>query len=145
MKYTCSMETVQQNGRFTLFSIKFLSIYSILYGFNARLPSKVEFLELYDAHNYGVQVHLEENLFMVWYFNKLSTYSWLFLFFSIWYSWDVLFPGFLFFLTVADKRNFLDFQDLYIYLRFWHHLRWGQQSIPPPWVKSERGIPLPIF
>ena len=26
------METVQQNGRFTLFSIKFLSIYSILYG-----------------------------------------------------------------------------------------------------------------
>ena len=32
MKYTCSMETVQQNGRFTLFSIKFLSIYSILYG-----------------------------------------------------------------------------------------------------------------
>ena len=25
------METVQQNGRFTLFSIKFLSIYSILY------------------------------------------------------------------------------------------------------------------
>ena len=33
MKYTCSMETVQQNGRFTLFSSKFLSIYSILYGF----------------------------------------------------------------------------------------------------------------
>ena len=31
MKYTCSMETVQQNGRFTLFSSKFLSIYSILY------------------------------------------------------------------------------------------------------------------
>ena len=28
----CSMETVQQNGRFTLFSSKFLSIYSILYG-----------------------------------------------------------------------------------------------------------------
>jgi len=26
------METVQQNGRFTLFSSKFLSIYSILYG-----------------------------------------------------------------------------------------------------------------
>ena len=33
MKYTCSMETVQQNGRFTLFSSKFLSIYSILYVF----------------------------------------------------------------------------------------------------------------
>ena len=32
MKYTCSMETVQQNGRFTFFSSKFLSIYSILYG-----------------------------------------------------------------------------------------------------------------
>ena len=32
MKYTCSMETVQQNGRFTLFSSKFLSICSILYG-----------------------------------------------------------------------------------------------------------------
>ena len=31
MKYSCSMETVQQNGRFTLFSSKFLSIYSILY------------------------------------------------------------------------------------------------------------------
>ena len=31
MKYTCSMETVQQNGRFTLFSSKFLSIHSILY------------------------------------------------------------------------------------------------------------------
>ena len=28
------METVQQNGRFTLFSNKFLSIYSILYGRN---------------------------------------------------------------------------------------------------------------
>ena len=33
MKYTCSMKTVQQNGRFTLFSSKFPSnIYSILYG-----------------------------------------------------------------------------------------------------------------
>ena len=32
-KYTCSMETVQQNGRFTLFSIKFPSnIYFILFG-----------------------------------------------------------------------------------------------------------------
>ena len=28
VKYTCSMETVQQNGRFTLFSNKFLSIHS---------------------------------------------------------------------------------------------------------------------
>ena len=36
VKYTCSMETVQQNGRFTPFSIsKFHSnIYSILYGFS---------------------------------------------------------------------------------------------------------------
>ena len=33
MKYICSMETVQQNGRFTLFSSKFLSIYSILYAY----------------------------------------------------------------------------------------------------------------
>ena len=33
MKYTCSIETVQQNGRFTLFSSKFPSnIYSILFG-----------------------------------------------------------------------------------------------------------------
>ena len=33
VKYTCSMETVQQNGRFTLFSSKFPSnIYSILFG-----------------------------------------------------------------------------------------------------------------
>ena len=31
------METVQQNGRFTLFSSKFLSIYSILYG---HIPPK---------------------------------------------------------------------------------------------------------
>ena len=32
VKYTCSMETVQQNGRYTLFSSKFPSnIYSILY------------------------------------------------------------------------------------------------------------------
>ena len=31
MKYTCNMETVQQNGRFTIFSSKFPSnIYSIL-------------------------------------------------------------------------------------------------------------------
>ena len=36
MKYTCSMETVQQNGRFTLFSSKFLSnIYSILFAYTA--------------------------------------------------------------------------------------------------------------
>ena len=35
----CSMETVQQNGRFTLFSSKFPSnIYSILYG-----PDLVQF------------------------------------------------------------------------------------------------------
>ena len=35
MKYTCSMETVQQNGRFTLFSSKFPSnIYSILFVFD---------------------------------------------------------------------------------------------------------------
>ena len=32
VKYTCSMETVQQNGRFTFFSNKFHSnIYSILF------------------------------------------------------------------------------------------------------------------
>ena len=35
VKYTCSMETVQQNGRFTLFSSNFHSnVYSILYGIN---------------------------------------------------------------------------------------------------------------
>ena len=34
VKYTCSMETVQKNGRCTLFSSKFHSnIYSILFGF----------------------------------------------------------------------------------------------------------------
>ena len=34
VKYTCSMETVQQNGRFTLFSSKFhSSIYSILFAY----------------------------------------------------------------------------------------------------------------
>ena len=48
MKYTCSMETVQQNGRFTLFSSKFLSIYSILYGSSSlktgvKLPIKLWF------------------------------------------------------------------------------------------------------
>ena len=38
VKYTCSMETVQQNGRFTLFSSKFPSnIFSILYGIITRL------------------------------------------------------------------------------------------------------------
>ena len=32
VKYTCSKESVQQNGRFTLYSSKFLSnIYSILF------------------------------------------------------------------------------------------------------------------
>ena len=32
MKYTCSTETIQQNGRFTLFSSKFhCNIYSILF------------------------------------------------------------------------------------------------------------------
>jgi len=37
--YTCSMETVQQNGRFTLFSCKFPSnIYSILYD---KIPSLI--------------------------------------------------------------------------------------------------------
>ena len=41
MKYTCSMETVQQNGRFTLFSSKFHSnIYSILYNCNIT-PSTI--------------------------------------------------------------------------------------------------------
>ena len=35
MKYTCSMETVQQNGRSTLFSSKFHpNIYSILFSQN---------------------------------------------------------------------------------------------------------------
>ena len=43
MKYTCSMETVQQNGRFTLFSIKFLSIYSILYGYIYLLVCRLIF------------------------------------------------------------------------------------------------------
>ena len=43
VKYTCSMETVQQNGRFTLFSSKFLSIYSILYGqCTACLPIRIQ-------------------------------------------------------------------------------------------------------
>ena len=37
MKYICSMETVQQNGRFTLFSSKFISIYSILYAYRPLL------------------------------------------------------------------------------------------------------------
>ena len=36
VKYTCSKETVQQNGRFTLFSSKFPSnIYSVLFGLEA--------------------------------------------------------------------------------------------------------------
>ena len=42
MKYTFSMETVQQNGRFTLFSSKFLSIYSILYGFTTSGSKDIE-------------------------------------------------------------------------------------------------------
>ena len=40
MKYTCSMETVQQNGRFILFSSKFHSnIYSILYVYYTYITS----------------------------------------------------------------------------------------------------------
>ena len=35
------METVQQNGRFTLFSSKFLSIYSILYVYNPPTFSSI--------------------------------------------------------------------------------------------------------
>ena len=38
VKYTCSMETVQQNGRFTLFSSKLPSnIYSILFAYSTLL------------------------------------------------------------------------------------------------------------
>ena len=38
VKYTCSMEIVQQNGRFTLFSSKFHSnICSILFGCNRQI------------------------------------------------------------------------------------------------------------
>ena len=37
------METVQQNGRFTLFSSKFLSIYSFLYGYGQGLLKNVKF------------------------------------------------------------------------------------------------------
>ena len=37
-KYTCSMETVQQNGRFTLFSSKFhFNIYSILFDYDTYM------------------------------------------------------------------------------------------------------------
>ena len=46
MKYTCSMETVQQNGRFTLFSSKLHSnIYSILFDYNSSL-----FKSLFSIH-----------------------------------------------------------------------------------------------
>ena len=38
VKYNCSMETVQKNGRFTLFFSKFPSnIYSIRFGHNAEI------------------------------------------------------------------------------------------------------------
>ena len=48
MKYACSMETVQPNCRFTLFSSKFPSnIYSILYGLNLRSCNESEFSNLY--------------------------------------------------------------------------------------------------
>jgi len=41
VKYTCGMETVQQNCRFTLFSSKFHSnIYSILFDSNPCLRKK---------------------------------------------------------------------------------------------------------
>ena len=42
MKYNCSMETVQQNGRFTLFSSKFPS-----FGLNLRSCNESEFYNLY--------------------------------------------------------------------------------------------------
>ena len=37
VKYTCSMETVQQNGRFNFFFSKFLSKCYILYALNTRM------------------------------------------------------------------------------------------------------------
>ena len=36
VKYTCSMETVQQNGRFTLFSSGHSNIYSIFFVFECE-------------------------------------------------------------------------------------------------------------
>ena len=42
------METVQQNGRFTLFSSKFPSnIYSILYGFERRICAQTQDLQIF--------------------------------------------------------------------------------------------------
>ena len=43
MKYTCSMEKVQKNGRFTLFSNKLPSnIYSILFGYAPYWQTRTE-------------------------------------------------------------------------------------------------------
>ena len=71
VKYTCSMETVQQNGPFTLFSSKFLSIYSILYGFYAHffiriIPCRLQFRIsenlLVDLHRNGRSVSFGNNV-----------------------------------------------------------------------------------
>ena len=57
MKYTCSKETVQQNGYFTLFSSKFHSnIYSIFYGVNP--PAILQTFNIL----YCIHVHCTYNL-----------------------------------------------------------------------------------
>ena len=44
------METVQQNGRFTLFSSKFLSIYSILYAKNIPVGLSSSPIKIFEAN-----------------------------------------------------------------------------------------------
>ena len=59
MKYTCSMETVQQNGRFTLFSSKFLSIYSILYVYNRSSSLIAIIFKAWNLQSTNKQIRLE--------------------------------------------------------------------------------------
>ena len=50
------METIQQNGRFTLFSSKFLSIYSILYDYKLNPLRKCYRMIFYSTYIYSLRV-----------------------------------------------------------------------------------------
>ena len=61
------METVQQNGRFTLFSIKFLSIYSILYDQQSDIHKQIFGFNIQQKPFYEKSQHYHEI------FNSAST------------------------------------------------------------------------
>ena len=50
------METIQKNGRFTLFSSKFLSIYSILYDYKLNPLRKCYRMIFYITYIYSIRI-----------------------------------------------------------------------------------------